>query len=281
MCITSDLPPGALLLPLPLPAPTLIAAQGVVGLRDYRGHDPGRDQAFIDAVRPEFANLLNRVALPPEAPPNAPHLVLASTSSQLALSAVQADFQVRFYGDYLNDVPRALEYVERKLATVFEGFQAIDTAIASIGLIGTLNFSFEDLEQRPVDHILQTHLRPPTDPEAIQDAVAKVAVRLRDTYFVNLTVSNYERRALERPMMPGGFLRVRPWEGRIEDVGLELIIDINNNLEARERREDPEVTVEGLRAVTGLLREVATTSGPVYADTGELSMEQLIESSLT
>jgi hypothetical protein len=239
--------------------------------------DAGRDEAFIAAVRSEFPNVLNRVALPPEAPPNAPHLTLASTSSQLAVSNVQADFEVRFYGDYLGDIGRALEYVERKLAVVFDAF---DAPVAIIGLIGTLNFSFAGREDRPVDHILRTHLRSPVDPAEVQDAVARIAVRLRDTYFLNLTLSNYERRSLERPLMPGSVMRVRPWEGRIDDSGLELALDVNNNLEARTQQRDPEVTRDALRAVTGLLREVARESGPAFAETGELSTERLTASSI-
>jgi hypothetical protein len=234
------------------------------------------------AVRSEFPNVLTQVSLPAEAPPNAPGLVLASTSSQLAVSSAQADFEVRFYGDYLNDVERALEYVERKLATVFSGFAAIDSPVAGIGLVCTLDISFKDQDpsRRPVDHILQTHLKTSVDPSEVQDAVARIAVKLRDTYFLNLTLSNYERRSLLRPVMAGQLVRVRPWEGKVDDFGLELMVDINNNLEARTQEADPQVTLEGLRAVTGLVREVATGSGPVFAETGELSMERLTESSI-
>lgn len=233
------------------------------------------------SVRSQFPNVLNHVALPPEAPPNAPHLTLASTSAQLALSAVQADFQVRFYGELLTDVAGAIEYVEHKLAAVFAGFQALDAPIAQIGLIGTLNFSFADRDERPVDHILQTHLRTTVAADDVQDAVARVAVKLRDTYFLNLTLSNYESRSLERPILPGTtMMRVRPWEGRVTDTGLELAIDVNNNLEARTHQRDPQVTIDGLHAATGLLRNLATESGRTFAETGELSIEQLTESSI-
>jgi hypothetical protein len=258
----------------------LVVAHGVLGLRELRPRDGGRDAAFITAVRSEFPNVLNHVALPAEAPPNAPHLTLASSSSQLAVSSLQADFEVRFYGDYLNDIGRALEYVERKLATVFAGFETVDAPVANIGLIGTLNFSFAGRDDLPIDHLLQTHLRARVDPAEVQDAVARISVRLRDTYYLNLTLSNYERRSLERPIMPGALVRVRPWEGRIDDTGLELAIDINNNLEARAQQRDPEVTVEGLRAVTALLRDAATESGPAFAETGDLSTERLIASSM-
>ena len=92
-----------------------------------------------------------------------------------------------------------------------------------------------------------------------------MAIRLRDTYYVNFTLSNSEARALERPIMPGALMVIRGWEGRLDDVGLELAVDINNNLEARVAQRDPEVTLDGLRAVTGLLRDVATSSGPAFA----------------
>lgn len=242
--------------------------------------DAGRDEAFIAAVRSEFPNVLNRVSLPPEGPPNAPHLTLASTSSQLAVSGVQADFEVRFYGDYLDDIDHALRYVERKLAVVFAAFDAIDAPVAMIGLIGTLNFSFAGRDDRPVDHILQTHLRSSVDPGEVQDAVARIAVRLRNTYYLNLTLSNYERRSLQRPLMAGAVMRVRPWEGRIDDSGLELALDVNNNLEARTQQRDPEVTPDALRAIIGLLSEVANESGPTFAETGELSTERLTASSM-
>lgn len=264
---------------MPLPTPTLTRVHGVLGLRDVVVPDSARDETFIAAVRSEFANVLGRAALPPESDPSAPHMTLASTSSQLAVSRIQADFEVRFYGDYLEDIGRGLEYVERKLASVVSGFEAIGAAVSTIGLIGTLHFSYAGRQERPVDHILQTHLRTAVDPSEVQDAVARVAVRLRDTYFVNLTLSNYETRTLERPLMPG-LLRIRGWEGRVEDHGLELVLDINNNLEGRTLGRDPEVTHEAVRAVTRLLRDVATDSGPTFAETGEVSVERLTESSL-
>jgi hypothetical protein len=243
--------------------------------------DPARDEAFIAAVRGEFPNLVNRTLLPAESPPFTPHIMLASTSSQLAVSSAQADFEVRFYGEYLTDIQHGLQYVERKLDTVLAGFDAAGNSVAMIGLIATLHFSFRDMEgAEPAAHILGTHLRTPVDASEVQDALARVALKLRDTYFVTLTLSNYETRVLERPIMPGlSFVRVRPWEGRVDDRGLELVIDINNNLEARAGNADPVVTAEGVRAVAGVLREIATTSGPDFAETGRLSAAALTLSS--
>src|SRR5262245_27342092 len=80
--------------------------------------DPARDEAFIAAVADQFPNVISRQALPAETPPVTPHLVLASSSSQLAISAIQADFEVRFYGEYITEVERGLDYVEQKLTSI-------------------------------------------------------------------------------------------------------------------------------------------------------------------
>lgn len=235
---------------------------------------------FIAAVRQEFPNVINRTFLPIETPPTTPSLTLASTSSQLALSIVQADFEVRFYGDYLTDIERALEYVERKLDAALRGLASIDVPVGTVGLIGTLHFSLPEEDESPALHILRTHLRTSVDESSVQDALARVAVRVRDTYFVTLTVSNYELRVLEQPIMPGmQLIRMRPWEGRLDDAGLELVLDINNNLEARASGNETRVTAEGIRAVTRLLREIATSTGPTFAETGSISVVDLTTSS--
>lgn len=220
--------------------------------------------------------------LPPEAPPQAPYLVMTSSSSQVAISAAQADFQVPFYGDYLGDFRRGLEFVERKLRAVRTGYEAAGLTPTMVGLIATLHFPGDDFDGvTPAIHVHRNLLRTTVDEEdAVQDAVAKVAVRVRDTYFVNLTLSNYEERRIERPLIPGaGAIRVRPWEGRIEETGLELVLDINNHLEARTQREDPVVTDAGIAALVRLLREVGERGGPEFAETGTVSVEALTTSS--
>jgi len=200
----------------------------------------------------------------------------------LAVSVAQADFQVGFYGDYLDDLPRGLDFVERKMKAVRAGYEAAGLSPATLGLIATFRFSGEDLaDTPPARHIQRNLLKADIDPEeALQDATAKVSLRVRDTYFVNLTLSNYEERRIERPLIPGmGAIRVRPWEGTVEGVGLELVLDINNNLEARTKREDPVVTDEGIHAVAELLRETGEKVGPEFAETGRVAVTALIASS--
>jgi hypothetical protein len=100
-----------------LPSPSFQRAHAVFQLGAFT-RDPAKDEAFIEAVKGEFPNVISRQQLPPEALGPAPHLVLASTSSQLAVSALQVDFEVRFYGDYVDDIQRGVDYVENKLTAI-------------------------------------------------------------------------------------------------------------------------------------------------------------------
>jgi hypothetical protein len=266
---------------VPLAPSTFSRTHAVLQLPTISGRDPRQDEIFIAAVADEFPNVVSHQALAAETPLIAPHLVLASTSSQLALSAMQADFEVRFYGDYATDIERALEFVERKLRAILKGYDALGARPMMIGAIATLEFSFSDQQGAgPAEHILGTHLRIEVDPGVLQDALARVAVGLRDTYFLTMTVSNYESRILERPILPGlNAIQVRPWEGRLNDVGVQLTIDINNNLELRTREQTPIVTEAGLRAVMSLLRETATTAGPQFVEAATLSVSELAATS--
>lgn len=257
------------------PEPKFVAAHGVLRLPQPATRSPADDERFVAAVRGAFPNVVSRQVLPPEAPPQTPHLVMASTSSHLALSAMQADFEVRFYGDYLADIERGLEYVERKMGAVLEGYEALGTRPAVTGIIGTLNFSLHDTEVEPAAFIARAHLRRPPNDAELQDVNVKVALRVDETYFVHLAASNYESRILERPMIPGVPVTIRPYEGRIDDSGIELTIDVNNNLAARLTKEDPEVTLETLASVTQLLRSACTSAGPRFAETGEVTVADL------
>jgi hypothetical protein len=261
------------------PRPRFGSVQSAFQFDGPVGRDPARDEAIIQGVKAEFPNVVVRQLLTADAPPPAPHLVVTSTSSQLAISAVQAQFEVRFYGDYLDDIPRGIEYVERKLGSILVGLRAGELRPATVGVVARMQFPFPEGDHEQVEHVLATHLRSDVDPAEVQDALARIAVRVRDTYFVTLTVNNYETRVMERPIFPGLVaVAVKPWEGRLEEVGIELVIDINNYLEARQSGQTI-VTEAGVGAVTHMLREIAMSAGPRFAQTGDLDLAELTASS--
>jgi hypothetical protein len=251
--------------------PKFIAAQGILTPPLPTMGDAGRDKAFIAKAGEAFPSMVHRT-LASEVPPNAPYLVMASTSSRLAVSAAQADFQVRFYGDYEDDLARGLDYVERKLRTVLEAYGAVDTTVSSVGIVLTAHYSWKDRPgPSPVEHLREKHLRTDVPDDSVQDAFVRLALRSQDTYYVNITLSNFESRMVDRPMIPGmNFMRVRPWEGKVDDFGIELAVDVNNNLQARVSGEEPVLTAEDLSRIVGVVRETVEMSSSSYIPNGTI-----------
>jgi hypothetical protein len=263
-----------------LTAPKFLGVQGVLGLSQV-GRDQARDDRFIAAIRNEFPNVQNRQVLNHEAPIQAPHLILGSQSAQLSLSAAQADFGVQFYGAYVDDIEKALEFTEKKLLSVFNALESVGAGIWSIGLVAKIHFPDESGNPQAAPmHVLKTHSKLEVDSESLEDARVTIALRVRDTYFVHLTVSNYEIREFQQPVRPGILdMRLRPWEGTASETGINLDVDINNRFEARTAGGEPKVTADGVRAVVGMLKNIATDAGPKFADTGEIALESIVASS--
>jgi hypothetical protein len=252
-----------------------VSAQGVLGFA-YPIFDASQVEKFIPLVSSAFPHVLNRT--PGQADPRTPHLVVASSSSQLAASKIQADFQVRFYDALANDVPRGIAYVHDKLDVAVQAFIECEVPLVALGVIVTLHFATNDAPN-PVAHLRDVHLQTDVDVQDLQDVVVRFAVRLRNTYFLNFTMSNYESRSLQRPVTAGVPLAVRPWEGELTETGLELTIDMNNVLEAREQGTDPRVTSVALNAVTSTLEYVATEAGIALLDTGTFDINSILAAS--
>lgn len=263
-----------------LPAPRIVTAHGVIGLPRALPLSPELDEQLVAALRGAFPNVVLRQPPLMGGPlTEGPRLILTSTSAQLVITAAQADFEVRFYGDYESDVARALAYVSSKLEAIRAGFQTVGLTPGSIGCVLLAQFSFAALDVSPVEHILATHLRLQIDPNELEDAIARVGIKVRDKYFVSLRVANYETRRIQRPMMLGDFQQqvvVKPWEGEQEDYGIGLTIDINNTLEMKTLRADPEISDAGVRAMMDLTARCLTTAGPEFVSDGTLSADAFV-----
>ncbi len=263
-----------------LPAPRIVSAHGVLGLPRALPVSPELDEQLVAALHGAFPNVVLRQPPLMRVPATeGPRLILTSTSAQLLITAAQADFEVRFYGDFESDQERALAYVSSKLEAVRAAFQAVGLTPASIGCVLLAQFSFAGLDVSPVEHILATHLRLQIDPDELEDTIARVGVKVRDKYFVSLRVANFEARVIQRPIMPGDIQQqmvVKPWEGEQKDYGIGLTIDINNTLEMKTLRADPEITDTGVRAVMDLTASCLMTAGPEFVSDGTLSAEAFV-----
>jgi hypothetical protein len=183
----------------------------------------------------------------------------------------------RFYGDFVQSLDRCHEYVDRKLRAVMEGWRAVGIEPSFVGVVLTLNFPFGESDSTPVEHILATHLRSDVDPSQVQDAQAKLGVRIADKYFATFQVSNYETVSLERPLMPGmRQVEIKPWEGSVEEVGVELVIDANNRLQQRVERSEAIVTDETVGEILGVVYQAAAVGGPGFVRDGAIRSESLL-----
>lgn len=255
----------------------MVAVQGVIGIAEPIAMPASIDQAFIDAVRGEFATVVARQPVPDGAPLNLPHLMLQSTTSQLAVSAARADFQKQFYGEWAQDPEACFGYAARKLRAVLAGWDATPGQPSFVGVVLNVQFPFEGDGPTPVEQILTTMLRQQFDPSVVQDAQARVGVRLDDRHFVTLHASNYENKLLERPVLPGPqIIDVKPWEGRVEQVGVSVAIDVNNRLDAINRRADPAISVTDLDSVLGIVSNAARGAARTFVETGSYDIDALI-----
>jgi hypothetical protein len=262
-----------------LPPLNVITAQAVIGLPRALPGTPGVDEHLVAALRPSFANVVHREAPILGAPPQGARLVLTSTSSQLVISDAQADFQVRFYGDFPADPERCLAYAHTKVEAIRLAFAALDLRPITFGVVLQSQFSFRDLTVKPTEHILATHLRLEVDPHVVKDTVARVAVEVRDRYYVLFRVADYETRTFQRAIMPGDVsttVIVRPWEGTVEDYGVSLTVDVNNTPEAQAGGNTAEITEHGVSAVFDLARYSMVAAGPEFVRSGKISADLLV-----
>ena len=224
------------------------------------------DDAFTQAVAAQFPIVASHQLVPAEAPLQLPHLVLQSTASRVAISAVGAEFETRFYGDFVRDYPQCRSYVRDKLVALLSAFRvtfAVD--VSFLGIVLTETFSYTASERPPI-HLLRHHLRDGLAPEAtVQDVLLRVIVREADKYFISVSLSNYETKILERPVFAGQAVQVKPWEGEVSDRGITVEVDVNNRLDAMMTRNDPTVDVEELDRILTVVSDTVTWS-PNYID---------------
>jgi len=256
--------------------PKLVNAQAVITFANPVMRDATRDEMLVGALHAEFGNTVSRpMAALSGAQPSSSPLVLASSSSQVSISPAQADFAVGFYGELQTDLDAALAFLERKLSTIRVALDGAQIDVLVVGVILTLQYSLgTQTPGEPVERLFQ-HLQSGVPPEDVSDAQIRVGLKVADTYYVTLTLGNYEARTIQRAAIPGVVVSIRPWEGDVSDTGLQLSIDVNNRLEARQAAADEVVSAERLEGIFRVLGSVARTTGPEFIETGAISGEAI------
>lgn len=208
-------------------------------------------------------------ALPPEAPEDVPFLVLPGRSSQIVFSQLQADIELEFHDHYETKGELCKTLVAERMERLLRAWSAIGAEPVWQGLVITLRSPTDSA----ASHIFETHLRSGDISEGVQDAKVELRLRLRDRYFVNLTVGHYEHRTITREVTgPGGPLGpIRPWEGEVTDRGLEVIVDINNRYGALVERKHTVVDAEQIQAMNDLAWAMVEQVAKPYAIDGVLN----------
>jgi hypothetical protein len=217
-------------------------------------------------------------ALPPEAPEEVPFLILPGRSSQIVFSQLQADIELEFHDHYETRGELCKTLVAERMERLLRAWGAVGGEPVWQGLVITLRAS-TDLA---ASHIFETHLRPDENSEGLHDAKVQLGLRLRDRYFVNLTIGQYEHRTITREVTgPGGPLGpIRPWEGEVTDRGLEVTVDINNRYGALVEKKHTVVDAEQMQAMNDLAWQIVEQVAKPYATDGVLNASAIEEAAV-
>jgi hypothetical protein len=220
-------------------------------------------------------------ALPDEAPAEIPYMILPGRSSQIAFSQVQAVIEIEFHDAYTTKADLCRALVRDKMELLLRAWDRVGARPVWQGLVLTLRASTIDQPESSVRHMLETHLRPGLDSDALHDAKLHFGLRLQDHYFVTLGIGHYEARRIQRQVAGSGPIGpIRPWEGEVSDEGLELTVDINNRYGALLERRHTRVTAEGLRTMNDVAWELVEKVAVPLAKDGVLDLRALHEATV-
>ena len=100
----------------------------------------------------------------------------------------------------------------------------------------------------------------------------RLGLKVSNTYYVSLGVNNYETRSFRQIATPATpVISIRPWEGEVTDLGIQLVIDVNNRLATRQADPDSRLDEGGMGEILDVVAAVAAECGPTFLETGQVS----------
>jgi hypothetical protein len=260
-------------LTMPIPPPKIKIAHGVltVPVDEPVQRTPEVNRQLAAALHTEFPTT-GDIELPDEAPDELPHLVLQGRSAQVAFSSIQADFEVRFFGELESSPTMCLDYVERKMLAIFHAWSAVGARPTWLGLVLTLHASTPDEDEPPGRLLLEKHLQPELADDSLHDVNLQLGLRVADHFFVTLGIGQYESRQITRQVAGGTTGVIRPWEGEVTDAGIAVTVDVNNRLRAQLQRQFTRADEDEIRALNALAWGLAEHVVPRLLDDGVLDL---------
>ncbi|MCK9250030.1 MAG: hypothetical protein M0P31_13785 [Solirubrobacteraceae bacterium] len=247
---------------------------------EYPGgaRDSGKDERFIEAVRGTFPHQLQRQLLPTDAPPNLVHLALASTASQVSVSATAVELNVQFFGDFRAGQVKALAYLREKAQALFAGASSTYGTPVSIGIVKNISFETRlDDESSATALLADHHVRYGVPAHMVQEGGTRVALKVPPRHFVTLGAEVYEIRNMDRPLIPGVPVTLYPWQANVAERGIEVSVDVNSRYASYLARDLVVADGETLESTFRLLEFIASDVAPQFAGQGTIDYKRVAE----
>jgi hypothetical protein len=230
------------------------------------------------ALRGEFQNVLEPDMVE-GAPLEVPYVAFQGKSAQFTFSPVQLDYEVEFTGSFRTDYVQCKDFIANKAARLLSAWEQVDARPVWEGLVVTLQASTGALDD-PVAlrHISETLLHIETPDEMLGGVSVNYKLFVLDKYDATIGVGEYERRNVQQQIKPGMTPKpIRPWDAKLVDRGLQVVVEVNNRLGAMVEEKHTRVTEAELRFMNGLTWHVVEhVAAPLVMD-GVLNTRTLEE----
>ena len=161
-------------------------------------------------------------------------------------------------------------YFLRKLAAVAEALQKQGASLSFVGVTqrarARLDPDMQDEARQAVREALVQGRGLLSASAELYDFSLRVSRYLGDSGFFNTTVSWYQTRVYrDTPLPPGQAVLLQPWQGEVEEEGIELLFDMNNKRGLFEGKKDwtweemRDVVEEGMRAIEPALSSLRSS----------------------
>lgn len=228
------------------------------------------------ALKGEFQARL-QPGVPEGAPLEIPYVMFQGNNAQFVFSQVQLDYEATFTGGHRKDYGQAKDLMAKKAARLLAAWERVDAHPVWENMTVTLQASTMTLDElAPLHHISDALLQHESADDMLHDVNVTFRLRVLNRYNVSIGVGEYEVRNVEQQVAPGGAPRpVRPWDGKLADRGLNLVVAVDNQYRALLEEKHTRVTADELRFMNGLTWHIVEHVAVPLAQEGVLNTETL------
>lgn len=228
------------------------------------------------ALKGEFQNRLEP-GVPEGAPLEIPYVMFQGNNAQFTFSQIQLDYEATFTGGYRTGFGQSKDYMAKKAAKLLAAWARVGAHPVWETMTVTLRASTFALDElAPLRHISDTLLQHDGAGGMLNNARVHYGLRLLNRYNARIGVGEYEMRNVEQQIRPGQMPRpIRPWDAKLADRGLELVVEIDNRYGALIEEKHTRVTESELQFMNGLTWHIVEHVAVPLVQDGVLNTESL------